>query len=631
LGLVAVLAIGKLYAQIPEINFSEVNPSYEIGENIEVIAQVTSNGLVSTLCSIDFEVYKDGELLTNITDYAEISYTIRSSGSNYVTQEITQASGTLAYSSFSAFTLGIFDNYCVNRNRPIKISMTFFEHGTYKLKLTMNQCSNSGNNIWTNYTSNGAPNCPTGTQWDYAATSCNNPTELANYEAELIINPPPTPFIVISDIETSYTANTDINFTAYIYSDGLIDEICSLEYEIWKNGEIIENINNYGTISYTIEEEETSLYTETLISGQGNINFEWEENIYEAFTLGILDNYCVSRNRFIEFNLKFKEPGEYQLKYKINSCSNQATQLETSFIANGEIGCDTEEHYDYIAPICENPNLISEETVLINIDEIIPEIEISGLEHSYYKNDEINATIKLYSNGATDWLCSAEYKIYKDGELIDNLSDYGTINYAIREQGSVIFSDTLTTGNQIMQIEFDNQTIEAFSLGIFDNYCVSRNRPIELSGSFHTSGLYSIEIILHRCSNQGTQLGTSFIANGELACGNDIHFDYIASTCENPTPIITETVILDIRIPVNINSEFTNFALYPNPATNELNIKSSNYEFCEFEIINTVGQVIYNNTFAGNTSIDISYINSGVYFIKLIYNENTEILKFTKQ
>ena len=71
--------------------------------------------------------------------------------------------------------------------------------------------------------------------------------------------------------------------------------------------------------------------------------------------------------------------------------------------------------------------------------------------------------------------------------------------------------------------------------------------------------------------------------------------------------------------------------LYPNPVTNELNIKldntTSNYKVT---IYNTLGSVVFesNNQLSNtNNSINISKLNSGIYFVQITDTENRVYLK----
>ena len=68
------------------------------------------------------------------------------------------------------------------------------------------------------------------------------------------------------------------------------------------------------------------------------------------------------------------------------------------------------------------------------------------------------------------------------------------------------------------------------------------------------------------------------------------------------------------------------FGIYPNPAENELNINSSAASF-EYQMINSVGQVVMSGVANGNVKLNVSELNNGVYFLKVVANGNTSVEK----
>lgn len=60
--------------------------------------------------------------------------------------------------------------------------------------------------------------------------------------------------------------------------------------------------------------------------------------------------------------------------------------------------------------------------------------------------------------------------------------------------------------------------------------------------------------------------------------------------------------------------ETTDFALYPNPTQNELNINLSHGAIEEVTIYDVTGQLVLRSV-AGTASVDLSDLRSGLYFI----------------
>jgi hypothetical protein len=66
--------------------------------------------------------------------------------------------------------------------------------------------------------------------------------------------------------------------------------------------------------------------------------------------------------------------------------------------------------------------------------------------------------------------------------------------------------------------------------------------------------------------------------------------------------------------------------VYPNPASNVLNVKSQ--ETLNLEIYNNLGQFILRSN--NSNSVDVSSLSRGVYFIKVSNGINTSTKKFIK-
>ena len=86
--------------------------------------------------------------------------------------------------------------------------------------------------------------------------------------------------------------------------------------------------------------------------------------------------------------------------------------------------------------------------------------------------------------------------------------------------------------------------------------------------------------------------------------------------------------------PTSIDSkELTTFSLFPNPATNELNVLfEGNMNNGSVKIINLAGQLIKekNNANGTTANINVSDIASGIYFIEINNSGNIERMRFVK-
>ena len=76
----------------------------------------------------------------------------------------------------------------------------------------------------------------------------------------------------------------------------------------------------------------------------------------------------------------------------------------------------------------------------------------------------------------------------------------------------------------------------------------------------------------------------------------------------------------------SVDENEVSFGIYPNPANDVINI-STNAASYEYQLINSVGQIVMGGNAEGNVQINVSDMNSGVYYLKVVANGNANIQK----
>lgn len=82
------------------------------------------------------------------------------------------------------------------------------------------------------------------------------------------------------------------------------------------------------------------------------------------------------------------------------------------------------------------------------------------------------------------------------------------------------------------------------------------------------------------------------------------------------------SVIMDYT---GIGENEASFGIYPNPAENVLNIVSNANSF-DYQLINSLGQVVKGGAANGNVQINVSELE-GIYFLKVTADGNTIVRK----
>ncbi|MGN0087971.1 MAG: C25 family cysteine peptidase [Candidatus Limimorpha sp.] len=113
---------------------------------------------------------------------------------------------------------------------------------------------------------------------------------------------------------------------------------------------------------------------------------------------------------------------------------------------------------------------------------------------------------------------------------------------------------------------------------------------------------------------------TTFV-DAELA--DDIYTYYVIAKYDGGTSIpVSVTVEVNVA---SVDENEVGFAIYPNPASNVINIES-NATNIEYQLINNIGQVVKSGVVNGSAQIDVNAFE-GVYFLKVVADGDTMVKK----
>lgn len=144
--------------------------------------------------------------------------------------------------------------------------------------------------------------------------------------------------------------------------------------------------------------------------------------------------------------------------------------------------------------------------------------------------------------------------------------------------------------------------------------------------------------ILYKYVN-GSSWGTNEGGNGLTDCGIDDGNGGFNRSFVVPAADETISVCYDLCVACNAvgvsEAALSVLNTYPNPATTQLNIDfgSLTASNATFQLINTIGQVVYTGTASNSnvSTIDVSKLNAGIYFLSVQNGEEKLVEKILIQ
>ena len=532
----------------PTISIEDVADKYAPGFPADVIARVNSHAVsgstavLDQLCKVEYTIKRNGSVINNISEFGTVSYTVRLSGANNITRDLVSGHGfiseTVEYEgtdyNIDAFTVSIFDNSdCLNHQRPISFHATFNEVGTYEVNVK----------LWS-----ANPNAdPLYLSTIHQVTDCdgNVHDEKIGINAEAVA--------VLDELTQTINVVPSYKITFNGLADGNTVELVGDNNRV-KLDSIMEGEDYKFRINLVDCQDEVSRVTvdENVILPEGGVytvaDVRSDITINVAFSA---HSYIITANA--------GENGTVEVDASIVTCGENAVVTITP-AANYSIETVMDGTTDVTASVVNGvytiENVTADHTVTATfVANAIPTIIFEPLaSEKYAPNFPVEAVARINSNGYYDRMCKVEYIIKRNGRVVNNISDFGSVSYSVRLAGNNPISRELTNGSGFVAetIEYDPEdgsgmqtySIDAFSVGIFDNYaCLNRNRPFNILASFTEIGYYEVTVNLYDAICDPQYITN---INAYEDCNHVAHNDMIALNATAGQLIATETVSVEV-------------------------------------------------------------------------------------
>lgn len=167
----------------------------------------------------------------------------------------------------------------------------------------------------------------------------------------------------------------------------------------------------------------------------------------------------------------------------------------------------------------------------------------------------------------------------------------------------------------------EDQTAQVIGINLTEDIMVSTAAPFEVSTDDETYGTTATIPVT------GSEVtATLYVRYSPEASGTHSGLVNLVSGTATATITLNGTATITGSIDAHATSTVT---IYPNPASTLLNVEAEGYD--NLQIVNLVGQVVYNTSVNGHMQINVSDLSNGVYFVRLTNGKGTATQKFVKR
>jgi len=206
--------------------------------------------------------------------------------------------------------------------------------------------------------------------------------------------------------------------------------------------------------------------------------------------------------------------------------------------------------------------------------------------------------------------------------------------------------------NKLLTYLSSNQQIcNGDSIKIGDNFYSANGMYNDTITSINIDTVFTTNLIVKTVdvgvTTSGVTITADSISNAYqwLDCNNEFAIiadetsqSYTAIANGNYAVMITQGLCSDTSACVQITTvgiktiQTKKISIYPNPVTNELIIEfENNTNETDFEILNSIGQVVFKGSLVKKTTVHTSNFTTGVYLIKLENGKTFEFKKIVKE
>ena len=428
--------------------------------------------------------------------------------------------------------------------------------------------------------------------------------------------------------EAKVTLTSDSEYITFIDSEAVFTSL--------ESGSTLELVDEFAFIlDESLENEDVVVINAKIEYGELVWNNKYAINVIDPVMQydGVKWDGAFEPGGTYTLYANFKNIGQYKAENAIVnvSSSNEYITFKNTTSTIETIEADATGEFAFEFTIDENCSI--EERISMEFTFAADNGIVS--EGSYIVQNLCEVVFKLKDSYGDGWGKSAIEVKYSDGTPTDTITVFDGTEY-IEEKGIVIGTTLTVSFIKEKYNSYECSYVIEYKNGrlIYDS---GKNIKEGVNCEFVVNCLEPVQNLKAEVVGNDVKLtweaprtltGYKVMRDGEVIAETDElaytdsnvpngEYVYSVSVTYNGGESQTETV--KVKVEGDGINEFSRveFMIYPNPAKDVINIKSDAQRY-EYQIINSLGQVVLNGILSGDNAVSVENINNGIYFLKLI-------------
>ena len=287
----------------------------------------------------------------------------------------------------------------------------------------------------------------------------------------------------------------------------------------------------------------------------------------------------------------------------------------------------------YIAKLAANDTVLWEESFLITAGAITVTSFVQSTDKGFILTGSVYNhgayLIKTDSSGIYQW--GKAYSGMNTGMSIIQTTDNGFAFTGSSNSAKSVFIYKTATDGTLQWAKSVGDTASSNSIGFYGQTILQNSKhQYIISGSTNSLGAGQYDFYLAKTDSLGNSYCNGFSINptvinlskfDDLSATKDTLGEASTITFQVDTGGVETTICYNVEGITKYSNLNTNISIYPNPSNGNFQVALSNEQAAEIKIFDVTGKLVLSQSINGNTNINASSLNEGIYTISISGNE----------